>query len=147
MRFRVHCRCGIFKHAGPGDGRKFIICLTQAQLIFMNRIMWSPPQQTCSTSLLSLLLPNQRTNLECPHCFKSIPPYNKLSAAHSQYFHIQFHQMLKISIQFFFRKTGEKFRLRASVNFTDAVDQLPVAHSDILQNYLAAPLTYPVSTD
>jgi len=47
--------------------------------------------------------------------------------------------MLKISVQFFFRKTGEKFRLRASVNFTDAVDQFPFAHSDILQNFLAAP--------
>jgi hypothetical protein len=36
--------------------------------------------------------------------------------------------MLEIGIQLFVRKIGEKFRLGASVNFTDAIDQFPFTH-------------------
>jgi len=36
--------------------------------------------------------------------------------------------MLEIRVQFFFRKIGEKFRLGASVYFTDAIYQFPFTH-------------------
>jgi hypothetical protein len=49
--------------------------------------------------------------------------------ADSQLFQIQLHQMLKVGFQILLRETGEKFRLGAFVDFTDAVYQLPFAHT------------------
>jgi hypothetical protein len=63
----------------------------------------------------------------------------KTLAAYYQLFNIQFHQMLKIGIQFFFGKIGEKFRLCAAVNLTYTIDDFPFTHSDILQKIKAAP--------
>lgn len=64
---------------------------------------------------------------------------HKSSAAHHQLFYIQFHQVFKISVQLFLGKIGEKLRLGSSVYFTDALDQLPFTHSDILLNFHVAP--------
>jgi hypothetical protein len=64
---------------------------------------------------------------------------HKSSAVHHQFFNIQLHKMLKISVQFFLGKIGEKLRRGASVDFTDALDQLPFTHSDILLNFHVAP--------
>jgi hypothetical protein len=64
---------------------------------------------------------------------------HKSSAAHHQLFYIQFHQVFKISVQLFLGKIGEKLRLGPSVYFTDALNQLPFTHSDILLNIHVAP--------
>ena len=49
-------------------------------------------------------------------------------AANNQFFQIQLHQMLKISVELFLGKIGEKFRLGTSVDFTNVVYQLPFTH-------------------
>jgi hypothetical protein len=50
--------------------------------------------------------------------------------------------MLKIGIQIFFGKTGEKFRLGTSVDFTNAIYQLPFTHMHISFKISKPPLTW-----
>jgi hypothetical protein len=85
--------------------------------------------------LIFAVVSKQADDLPIKRCFKSIPSYNKLSAAYNQRFNIQFHQMLEIGVQLILGKIGEKFRLGASVNLTDAIDNFPFAHNGILQNF------------
>jgi len=53
--------------------------------------------------------------------------YERL-AANDQLLQIKLHQMLKICGQFLFGKSGEKFRLGAFVDFTNAVYQFSFGH-------------------
>jgi hypothetical protein len=57
-----------------------------------------------------------------------LPPHIH-SGADDQLFQVQLHKVLKIGIQLLFRKLCEKFRLGASVDFTDAIYQLPFVHT------------------
>ena len=44
-------------------------------------------------------------------------------------FEVKLHKMLEIFVKLLFRKIGQKLRLGALVNFTDAVNQFILAHN------------------
>lgn len=56
--------------------------------------------------LIFTVVSRQADVLPITSCFKSLPPYNKLSAAYNQRFNIQFHQMLKVGVQLILGKIG-----------------------------------------
>ena len=57
------------------------------------------------------------------------PKQRRPLTTNSQFFQVQFHQVLKISAQILFREIGKKFRLGAPVDFANALYQLSFTHT------------------